>query len=136
MKSSILFLTLIAWIMNNSSTLAVECGSVTAIQVESNGPGFETVPTDAPNPGLPNFIGKKVELSNYNPKRTDSIQIYGYSKNTGANGIDSDDEIEGRYFLSKGYKEDPHSEWIGIGKKESNGFNLDLRESHEKGEFY
>lgn len=43
---------------------------------------------------------------------------------------------ESRFYLSKGYKEDPHSEWIRIGKKESDGLNLDLGESHEKGEFY
>ena len=66
------------------------------------GPGFETIPTDSKTPGLPNFIGKKVELSNYNPKRTDSIQIYGYSQNIGVNDIDSDDKIESRYYLSKG----------------------------------
>ncbi|MDX9913933.1 MAG: hypothetical protein RBS77_05125, partial [Candidatus Moranbacteria bacterium] len=113
MKSRIIFfLTLIAWIMNIPSALAVECGSVATIQIGSSGPGFETIPTDSATPGLPNFIGKRVELSNYNPKRTDSIQIYADSKNTGANGIDSDDEIEGRYFLSEGYKKDSSSDWI------------------------
>ncbi|MDY0143542.1 MAG: hypothetical protein RBR97_16785 [Bacteroidales bacterium] len=118
----------------DTSTVAGSLAASNSGRTASDVTGFgsETVPTDSKTPGLPNFIGKKVELSNYNPKRTDSIQIYADSKNTGANGIDSDDEIEGRYFLSKGYKEDPHSEWIGIGKKESNGFNLELGESHER----
>lgn len=96
------------------------------------GAGYETTPTDAPNPGLPNFIGKKVELSNYNPKRTDSIQIYGYSQNIGVNDIDSDDKIESRYYLSKGYKEDSHSEWIRIGSDFTKGSNLDPGESHRE----
>jgi hypothetical protein len=96
------------------------------------GAGYETTPTDAPNPGLPNFIGKKVELSNYNPKRTDSIQIYGYSQNIGVNDIDSDDKIESRYYLSKGYKEDSHSEWIKIGSDQTKGSSLDPGEGHRE----
>ena len=96
------------------------------------GPGYETTPTDTANPGLPNFIGKKIELNNYNPKRTDSIQIYGYSKNTGVNDIDSDDEIESRYFLSVGHKKDSSSDWIKIGSDITHGSSLDPGESHRE----
>lgn len=92
--------------------------------------GSETTPTDSATPGLPNFIGKKIELSDYNPKKTDSIKVRAQFKNTGADDISSDDKIESRFYLSKGYKEDSHSEWIRIGKEETKGSNLDPGETH------
>ncbi|MDX9913408.1 MAG: CARDB domain-containing protein, partial [Candidatus Moranbacteria bacterium] len=60
------------------------------------------------------------------------IQIYADSKNTGANGIDSDDEIEGRYFLSEGYKKDSSSDWIKIGSDITHGSSLEPGESHRE----
>lgn len=114
------------------SAMATECYTIKTIKVGASGPGYETIPTDSATPGLPNFIGKRVELSNYNPKRTDSIQIYADSKNTGANGIDSDDEIEGRYFLSEGYKKDSSSDWIKIGSDQTKGSSLDPGEGHRE----
>jgi|GEM_PF-4803730 hypothetical protein len=94
------------------------------------GPGFETIPTDSATPGLPNFIGNKIELSNYNPKKTDSIKVRAQFKNIGAEDIPSDKKIESRFYLSNGYKEDSHSEWIRIGKEETKGSSLDPGETH------
>ena len=112
--------------------MATECGTVKTVKIGANGPGYETIPTDSKTPGLPNFIGKKVELSDYNPKKTDAIQIYGYSKNTGSEDISSDDEIEGRYFLSEGHKKDSSSDWIKIGSDITHGSSLDPGETHRE----
>jgi len=126
-----IILMLMTWIIVPSA-MATECYTIKTIKVGASGPGYETIPTDSATPGLPNFIGKRVELSNYNPKKTDRIQIYGYSKNIGSDDIGSDDKIESRYYLSKGYKEDSHSEWIRIGSDFTKGSNLDPGESHRE----
>jgi hypothetical protein len=34
------------------------------------------------------------------------------------------------FYLSKGYKEDSHSEWIRIGKEQTKGSNLDPGETY------
>jgi len=94
------------------------------------GPGYDTLATDSPTPGLPDFIVKKLELSNYNPKKTDEIKMKAQLKNIGDDDIGSDDDIETRYYLSKGYKEDSHSEWIRVGKDNTKGRNLDPGETH------
>ena len=95
-----------------------------------NGFGSAVTPTDSATPGLPNFIGNKIELSNYNPKKTDSVKVRAQFKNTGVEDISADDMIESRFYLSKGYKEDSHSEWIRIGKEQTKGYNLDPGETH------
>jgi len=94
------------------------------------GPGYETIPIDTPDPGFPDFIVKKVELSNYNPKKTDEIKMRAQLKNIGDDDISGDDDIETRYYLSKGYKEDSHSDWIRVGKDNTKGRNLDPDETH------
>jgi len=98
------------------------------------GPGSDTPPTDTPTPGLPDFIITKLELSNYNPKKTDSIKMKGQSKNVGDDDVGSDDKIESRFYLSKGYKEDSHSEWIRVGRDYTKGSNLDPGETHSETE--
>lgn len=95
-----------------------------------SGPGSETPPTDEEDPGLPDFIVKRVELSNYNPAKNDSIKIRAKLKNIGDDDISSDDKIETRFYLSMGYKEDLHSEWIRIGREYTKGSNLDPEETH------
>ncbi|EKE11233.1 MAG: hypothetical protein ACD_15C00114G0012 [uncultured bacterium] len=92
--------------------------------------GAGTAPTDSKTPGLPNFIGNKIELSDYNPKKTDSIKVRGQSKNTGTGKIASDKKIESRFYLSKGYKEDAHSEWIRFDREQTKGPNLEPGETH------
>jgi len=64
--------------------------------------GSDTPPTDTPTPGLPDFIVTKLELSDYNPKKTDSIKMKGQSKNIGDDDVGSDDKIESRFYLSRG----------------------------------
>lgn len=132
MKITII-LMLMTWTIIPSA-MATECGVIKTIKVGASGPGYETIPTDSATPGLPNFIGKKIELSNYNPKKTDAIKVWGYFKNTGADDIDPDDEIESRFYLSKGYKEDSHSDWIRIGKEETKGSNLEVGETQREEE--
>jgi len=95
-----------------------------------SGPGSETPATDQGDPDLPDFIVKRLELSNYNPGKNDEIKIRAKLKNIGENDIDSDDKIETRFYLSMGYKEDLHSEWIRIGKEYTKGSNLDPGETH------
>ncbi|MCD6149915.1 hypothetical protein J7J13_04000 [bacterium] len=95
-----------------------------------SGPGAETLATDEEDPGKPDFIVKRVELSNYNPSKNDEIKVRAKLKNIGENDISSDDKIETRFYLSMGYKEDLHSEWIRIGREYTKGSNLDPGETH------
>lgn len=95
-----------------------------------SGPGTETSATDEEDPGKPDFIVKRLELSNYNPCKNDEIKIRAKLKNIGSNDISSDKKIETRFYLSMGYKEDLHSEWIRIGREYTKGSNLDHGETH------
>ncbi len=101
-----------------------------AISGMGGSPGYETPATDPEDHGLPDFIVKRVELSNYNPGKNDSIKIRAKLKNIGDDDISSDDKIETRFYLSMGYKEDLHSEWKRIGKEYTKGSNLDPEETH------
>jgi len=95
-----------------------------------SGPGSETSPTDEKDPGRPDFIVKSLELSNYNPSKNDEIKVRAKLKNIGSDDISSDKKIETRFYLSMGYKEDLHSEWIRIGHEFTKGSNLDPGETH------
>lgn len=121
-KSIIFILSIWLGVSNVSAT---ECGDIKTIKIGANGPGYSLVPTDSATPGLPDFVAKKIELSNYNPKIYESIEAKATFKNDGVEDIDSDDKIESRFYLSQGYKEDSHSEWIRIGKEKSKGSSLD-----------
>jgi len=95
-----------------------------------SGPGSETSPTDEKDPGKPDFIVKRLELSKYNPAKSDRIKIRAKLKNIGSDDISSDKKIETRFYLSMGYKEDLHSKWIRIGHEFTKGSNLDPGETH------
>lgn len=129
-KLFVLTMTLTIWGLYLPIVLATECGGLDTIPIGSVGPGYNTPATDSPDPGLPNFIGNKIELSDYNPKKTDSIKVRAQFKNIGQDDISSSKKIESRFYLSKGYKEDSHSDWIRIGKEETKGSNLDPGETH------
>ena len=62
--------------------------------------------TDEKDPGKPDFIVKRLELSEYNPAKSDRIKIRAKLKNIGSDDISSDKKIETRFYLSMKLKFD------------------------------
>lgn len=120
----ILWLTIISPI-----SLAENCGSITTVQIGTNGPGYQTVPTinDTQNEeeSFPDFIVKKVVLTDSHGREkytffSDQVlHIQAYVKNIGkADWSGEANNISVRFYLSQGYKEDAHSQWKRIGIQE------------------
>ena len=103
---------------------------------KGGGPGYQSTPDsqETEDPDLPNFIAKKIILLNYVTEeeqykfyKTDTIKARSYTQNIGeADWAGDATEIEGRFYLSKGYKEDAHSDWIRLGKGIIQRYNLEL----------
>lgn len=127
-----------------SIAIAEDCNERVVIQMGTNGPGFETTPTDSPTSGLPDFILRELQLtdSSGNPKyvfdTTNTLQMHAWSENIGDAdwakfpGETEADDIYVKFYLSKGYKEDSHSEWVNVGTQQIQKGNLDVDENkHE-----
>ena len=138
---SALFLSLLLWLLFlfPLTSSAETCGNTTTIQVGTNGPGYQTTPNQEEEEvpaTLPDFVVKKVILTatNGNEKyqfhKNEEIKIKVLLKNIGDDGIGGDDNIETRYYLSKGYKEDSHNQWRRVGKDNTKGRNLQPNETH------
>lgn len=105
-----------------------------------NGAGIDTQATEPPDNDHPDFIVNKVWLTTtsgteqYTYNITDEIKMNGRLKNIGDDDIPGDEHVHSRFYLSKGYKEDAHSEWVRVGTDETLGSNLDEGESHSEQE--
>lgn len=108
------------------------------------GPGYQTVPTESPDPNLPNFVVNSLVLKDnsgvekYSFKKSETMQMHSYSKNIGdANwaafpGQSEADHIHFKFYLSNGYKEDDHDNWIRVGNEQIQKGNLNVGETkHE-----
>jgi surface antigen len=105
------------------------------------GPGASTEATENPTENLPDFIMDSLVLKDnsgnerYLYNSTETIVMHSYSKNIGdANwaafeGQQEAEAIDVRFYLSNGYKEDAHNEWIRIGIQEIQKGNLDMGET-------
>lgn len=105
-----------------------------------NGSGVKTPEAESPNPGKPDFIVNRNWLETvggieqYTFSKNDEIKMKGQFKNTGDGEIPNDATIHSRVYLSKGYKEDSHNEWIRVGTDETRGDSLDIGETHTETE--
>ncbi|QTA83608.1 Uncharacterized protein dnl_60210 [Desulfonema limicola] len=131
-----------------SIPLASEASPITIISgsglspIDATGFGYELKPIELlPEPGLPDFVTTEVHLKTtsgeekYVYDKYEQIQIHAWFENIGdADWAGSDDEMEVRFYLSSGYKEDSHSEWIRIGKETIQKDHLKLGDSpdHEE----
>jgi CARDB len=105
-----------------------------------NGSGIATHETESPNPGKPDFVVIRNWLETvggveqYVFSKNDEIKMKGQFKNVGDGEIPNDATIHSRVYLSKGYKEDSHNEWIRVGTDETRGDSLDIGETHTETE--
>lgn len=105
-----------------------------------NGSGITTRATDSQNPNKPDFIVNRNWLETvggieqYVFSKNDEIKMKGQFKNIGNGEIGNDETIHSRVYLSKGYKEDSHNEWIRVGTDETRGDSLDVGETHTETE--
>lgn len=105
-----------------------------------NGSGIATRETESPNPGKPDFIVNRNWLETiggieqYAFSKNDEIKMKGQFKNIGDGETPNDATIHSRVYLSKGYKEDSHNEWIRVGTDETRGDSLDIGETHTETE--
>ncbi|MCW5205586.1 hypothetical protein VU08_01455 [Desulfobulbus sp. F5] len=110
------------------------------------GPGTSTPPTEPPASGkLPDFITSKVTMGNQDGKHekymwkiNETAYVHDYIDNIGtADWEGSADKIKVPFYLSKGSKEDSHSEWVRISRQSIKKENLKVKKDpkHEKIEF-
>lgn len=105
-----------------------------------NGSGITTNATDSTNPNKPDFIVNRNWLETvggveqYVFSKNDEIKMKGQFKNIGNGEIRNDETIHSRAYLSDGYKEDSHNEWIRVGTDETRGDSLDVGETHTETE--
>lgn len=105
-----------------------------------NGSGITTNATDSTNPNKPDFIVNRNWLETvggveqYVFSKNDEIKMKGQFKNIGNGEIGNDETIHSRAYLSDGYKEDSHNEWIRVGTDETRGDSLDVGETHTETE--
>lgn len=105
-----------------------------------NGSGIATRETESPNPGKPDFIVNKVWLTTvggaeqYAYNITDEIKMNAELKNIGDDDIPGSSYVYTRFYLSRGYKEDSHNEWVRVGTDQTLGSNLDPGETHSEQE--
>ncbi|MFA5352815.1 MAG: CHAP domain-containing protein [Thermodesulfovibrionales bacterium] len=83
------------------------------------GPGHAMIATDAAVPSLPDFVVKNIWLETpwgakkYKYGQPETMKMKAQFKNIGKGYCSGD--IEVHFYLSKGYKEDAHSEWKRVG---------------------
>lgn len=105
-----------------------------------NGFGIKTEETEPPDNGKPDFIVNKVWLTTvggteqYTYNITDEVKMNAELKNIGDDDIPSNSYVYTRFYLSKGYKEDSHNEWVRVGTDQTLGSNLDPGETHSEQE--
>ncbi|MFC1608849.1 M23 family metallopeptidase [Patescibacteria group bacterium] len=107
------------------------------------GPGIESDPDPEENsdPGEPNFVVTDVKLKTVSGEekyiwdKSEELYTHAWFDNKGdADWEGSHDYVEVRYYLSKGLKEDLHSEWQRVGIDYIQKYNLDVSDDpkHEE----
>lgn len=108
---------------------------------EGLGGGTSTQPTDPPASGkLPDFITDKVILANesgskekYTWKINETAYVHSWTDNIGtADWEGKAKKIKVSFYLSKGTKEDPHSEWVRVGREEIKKEHLDVKDKPKR----
>lgn len=108
------------------------------VLVVGMGSGVEVEASDSSTPNLPDFAVEKIWLEtlagaeNYAYGIYETVNIKAQFKNIGSANTSS--SIQVRFYLSKGYKEDSHSEWIHVGTETIQGSNLETGETHTETE--
>ncbi len=103
------------------------------------GPGIGTEATDPPTVHPPDFVTESVKLSTpwgteaYKNGLAETISIRADFKNIGKGDAPGSTQIKVHFYLSRGYKEDSHSDWIRVGEEIIQSDNL--RAGQEKTEF-
>lgn len=127
--------------MNMGKTDDALAASENGITVSSfNGFGATVRATEPPDNGKPDFIVNKVWLTTvggteqYTYNITDEVKMNAELKNIGDDDIPSNSYVYTRFYLSKGYKEDSHNEWVRVGTDQTLGSNLDPGETHSEQE--
>jgi hypothetical protein len=119
------------------------CGYISFSSLVSGGPGTSTPPTEPPTSGkLPDFITDKVTMAKENGKGerytwkvNETAWVHAWVDNIGkANWEGKKDKIKVPFYLSKGTKEDRHSEWVRVGREEIKKKNVEVKDKpkHEK----
>ncbi|WPD24526.1 MAG: CARDB domain-containing protein [Candidatus Electrothrix scaldis] len=112
------------------------CGYV-SYQIDVPGPGNSTSdPSETPASGkLPDFITSKVTMGNksgnkekYTWKINETAYVHDYIDNIGtADWEGKAKKIKVPFYLSKGTKEDNHSEWVRVSRQEIKKENLKVK---------
>ena len=111
--------------------------SITAT-VQGTGPGHQTSPIDPPQPSLPDFITSRVWLTTpwgletYRYGWHERIQMHAQFENTGEGTCTG--TIEVHFYLSKGYREDSHTDWRRVGTDFIQCDNLKPGQTHSEEE--
>ncbi|MCI5159998.1 MAG: hypothetical protein D3906_16550, partial [Candidatus Electrothrix sp. AUS1_2] len=125
-KITFLFAGLLYIVPSSLAYAAGVCGYVD-VKTDVPGPGLPTLPTDPPASGkLPDFITDKVILANqsgskekYRWQINETAYVHSWTDNIGdADWEGSADKIKVPFYLSKGTKEDRHSEWKRIAREQ------------------
>lgn len=125
-------------ISKTEDALAVANNGVTVAHL--NGSGISTHETEAPTLGKPDFIVNSVHLTTtsgteqYAYNIGDQMQMKAELKNTGDASIPHDKYVYTRFYLSNGYKEDSHNQWVRVGTDQTLGSHLDPSETHNEEE--
>lgn len=99
-----------------------------------SGPGAGTIPIEEPTPSFPDFVVDQLDLKDglgnerYTYTQTETVHFDAYSKNIGEANWDDGDatRIHVKFYLSKGYKEDPHDQWHCVGTQDIEKGHLDV----------
>ncbi len=103
------------------------------------GPGAATEATDPPTTDPPDYIGKRVTIRTpwgvevYKYGLAETMIIRGDFENIGSGSAPGNVSVKVHFYLSRGYKEDSHSDWIRVGEEIIQSDNL--RPGEEKTEF-
>ncbi len=133
----LVFYIVFLWIVPAFS-FADTCGDIIKVVAGSVGPGVDTLATDPETPSLPDLITNKLWLETpwgeeiYVYDLTEELKMKAQIKNIGEGNPYQ--IVEGHFYLSKGYKEDPHSEWERKGTDFTQPENLLSGQTHTETE--
>jgi len=144
-KITFLFAGLLYIVTSSLAYAEGVCGYV-EVKTDVPGPGLPTPPTDPPVSGkLPDFIIDKVVLANksgskekYRWQINETAYVHSWTDNIGdADWEGKAKKIKVPFYLSKGTKEDRHSEWIRVDRESIKKKKLKVKKKpkHEKIKF-